>query len=256
MTPVGVFKSCFACRNGTPRQGALVPTSLGLVRLEDKIGGPGSKSGAHKHFDGPAGQALKGLDGFSHVWIIWAFDQYYSKNRSPVVKPPRLGGDSIGVFACRSPKRPNPIGMTAAKIERVDPSAATILVSGIDLLDGTPILDIKPYIPTYDSFPGAAEPDWLSAPAAPTTVTFDAGAAAALGELASGSELFPSPEAVEETIRSVLASDPRSRISRKHKTQTYAFTLDGLRVRCSFEEGENGLDVRVTDVSLGQESNH
>ncbi|QDZ22565.1 TsaA-like domain-containing protein [Chloropicon primus] len=255
MNAIGVFRSCFACRNGCPRQGSLVPSSMGLVKLE----------GSHKHFEAPAGHSLSGLEGFSHVWLLWAFHNYKSKkDRSPRVKPPRLGGQSLGVFACRSPKRPNKIGMSACRIERIDEENGTLLVSGHDLLDGTPILDLKPYIPQYDSFPDAKVPDWVNQPkslnragvaASSVAVDFDDDVLKDLESLSLGSTLFRDAESMRETIRGVLAADPRSRTSKKHETQDYGFKLDNVYVSCSFRQNtENELSVVVTEVAPLQES--
>lgn len=103
--------------------------------------------------------ALRGIDGFSHLWIIWQFSKAVRDTWSPTVRPPRLGGNTrMGVFATRSPFRPNAIGLSSVKLEKVenDPEKGTVLVvSGADLMDGTPILDIKPYLAYTDSHPDA-----------------------------------------------------------------------------------------------------
>ncbi len=110
--------------------------------------------------------ALRGIEGFSHLWLIWEFSESKREDWSPTVRPPRLGGNKrVGVFATRSPFRPNPIGLSSVKLEAVKTSASegtVLIVSGADLLDGTPIYDIKPYITYSDSHPdalsGFAEP--------------------------------------------------------------------------------------------------
>lgn len=98
--------------------------------------------------------ALKGIEGFSHLWLLWDFSESHTDSWSPTVRPPRLGGNKrMGVFATRSPFRPNPIGLSCVKLEEVKPTCengTVLIVSGADLLDGTPILDIKPYLPFTD----------------------------------------------------------------------------------------------------------
>ena len=105
--------------------------------------------------------AVRGLEGFSHIWLIWQFDRAQRQSWSPTVRPPRLGGNTrMGVFATRSPFRPNAIGLSCVKLVRVvpnGPDGPAIVVSGVDLMDGTPILDIKPYLPYADSRPSAKE---------------------------------------------------------------------------------------------------
>lgn len=104
-------------------------------------------------------EALRGLDGYSHIWLIWQFSEAVRKDWSPTVRPPRLGGNKrMGVFATRSPYRPNPIGLSSVKligIEHTKDEGDVLIVSGADLLDGTPIYDIKPYLPFTDSHPEA-----------------------------------------------------------------------------------------------------
>lgn len=103
--------------------------------------------------------ALRGLEEFSHIWLIWQFSKAVRDSWSPTVRPPRLGGNTrMGVFATRSPFRPNPIGLSSVKLEQIQystPEGPVLVVSGADLMDGTPIYDIKPYLPLADCHPGA-----------------------------------------------------------------------------------------------------
>ena len=105
-------------------------------------------------------EALRGLEGFSHIWLLWQFSEATREGWSPTVRPPRLGGNTrMGVFATRSPYRPNPIGLSCVKLLEIrrDPTLGTVLeVEGADLMDGTPILDVKPYLPYADSHPEAS----------------------------------------------------------------------------------------------------
>lgn len=126
-----------------PRQGGVVPKLYGRITLLPKYRVP---------------EAIYGLDGFSHIWLLWDFSESHSDDESgcwsPTVRPPRLGGNKrMGVFATRSPFRPNSIGLSVVKLEKID--FPDIYVSGVDLMDGTPIYDIKPYIPYSDSVPEA-----------------------------------------------------------------------------------------------------
>ncbi|KAL9644503.1 hypothetical protein ABK040_009367 [Willaertia magna] len=147
--PIGIFHSCYQFKNATPRQGALVP--IGRGRL--KINSSQFPSNAQHH-------SLIGIEEFSHLWLIYYFHDNNNKERlesnhlRPQVKPPRLNGKKVGLFSVRSPHRPNPIGLTLAKIEQVDLNKGELLLSGVDLIDGTPVLDIKPYISRYDSVYG------------------------------------------------------------------------------------------------------
>lgn len=141
MKPVGYLRSDFKEKFGIPRQSRLVKG------LESKI-----------EFVAPYNNpdCLRGLEGYSHIWLIWQFSENVNAPFSPTVRPPRLGGNKrMGVFATRSPFRPNPVGLSAVKISRIDLLEPAIYVEGADLLDNTPIFDIKPYLPHIDSIPDA-----------------------------------------------------------------------------------------------------
>ncbi len=136
----------FATKFGVPRQSGLVPQVQATIVFEPP----------YRNAD-----ALRGLEGFSHLWLLWHFSEVKQAGWSPTVRPPRLGGNTrMGVFATRSPYRPNPLGLSSVKLERVDydtPQGAVIHVSGADLMDGTPIFDIKPYLAYTDSHPDAVD---------------------------------------------------------------------------------------------------
>ena len=104
-------------------------------------------------------EAFRGLEGYSHIWLIWQFSEAAREGWSPTVRPPKLGGNKrMGVFATRSPFRPNPMAMSAVRLEKIDfdcPNSPILTVSGADLMNGTPILDIKPYLPYADAYPDA-----------------------------------------------------------------------------------------------------
>ena len=141
LSPIAYIHTEFSEKFGVPRQSGLAGSLCGTVVFE-----PGYRSP----------EALRGLDGFSHLWLIWGFSANRHGEWQPTVRPPRLGGNErMGVFATRSPYRPNPLGLSCVEIERIDMDAATIYVRGADLMDGTPIYDIKPYIRYADSRPDA-----------------------------------------------------------------------------------------------------
>ena len=138
------IRTDFPTKFGIPRQSGLVKELQGRIVFEPEYRNP---------------EAVRGLEDFSHVWLIWEFSESRRDGWSPTVRPPKLGGNvRKGVFATRSPFRPNPIGLSAVKLEKVDihPELGPVLhVSGADLMDGTPIYDIKPYIPYADCIPDA-----------------------------------------------------------------------------------------------------
>ncbi|XP_077863819.1 tRNA (adenine(37)-N6)-methyltransferase-like [Saccoglossus kowalevskii] len=139
-TPIGYIKSCFKSKNGTPRQPTICSRSKAKLQILQSA------------FNNPA-HALEGLQQFSHLWIIFIFHRNGPSNYTKAkVKPPRLDGARVGLFASRSPHRPNPIGLTLVHIDSIQ--GDTIHMSGIDMIEGTPVLDIKPYIPTYDKIDG------------------------------------------------------------------------------------------------------
>ena len=144
MKTIAVIRSSFPTKFGIPRQSGLVEGLRSTIVFAPEYRNP---------------DALRGLEGFSHLWLIWSFSQAIRAQWSPTVRPPRLGGNTrMGVFATRSPFRPNPIGLSSVRLERVELTehrGPVIHVSGVDLRDGTPIYDIKPYLPYVDSHPGA-----------------------------------------------------------------------------------------------------
>ena len=176
----------FPTKFGIPRQSGIVESLQGTIVFKAEYRNP---------------EAVRGLEEFSHLWLIWEFSEAKRENWSPTVRPPRLGGNvRKGVFATRSPFRPNPIGLSSVKLEKVeiDPKLGPVLhVSGADLMDGTPIYDIKPYIVYTDSHPEAIS-GFASKPAE------------YLLEVFFPEELLQQvPEAQRESLIAVLANDPR-----------------------------------------------
>ncbi len=136
--PIGYISTDFNEKFGIPRQSGRAPSAKGIIRLQDDFNVP---------------DAVRGLENFSHIWLIFDFSAVHTENLSPLVRPPRLGGNKkVGVFASRSPFRPNFLGLSSVKLEKTtfDDGDVCLVVSGADLLDGTPVYDIKPYIPFSD----------------------------------------------------------------------------------------------------------
>lgn len=143
---IGHIRTDFSSKFGVPRQSGVVEALEARIEFEKEYAQP---------------EAFRGLEGFSHLWLIWQFSEAVRSRWSATVRPPRLGGNTrVGVFATRSPFRPNAIGLSAVKIKRIEldtPKGPVIYVSGADLMDGTPILDIKPYLAYADSHPEATD---------------------------------------------------------------------------------------------------
>lgn len=144
MKVIARIRSDFPEKFGIPRQSGLVGALRSRVVFEPEFRNP---------------DALRGLNGFSHLWLIWEFSQTIRNTWSPTVRPPRLGGNTrMGVFATRSPFRPNPIGLSSVRllgIEQTAQEGSVLLIGGADLMNGTPIFDIKPYLPSVDAHPDA-----------------------------------------------------------------------------------------------------
>jgi len=190
--PIGVVESCYKEKFGIPRQPGLARSVEAVIRLDPK--------------DPFLAQSLRRLEEFSHLWVIYVFHEHGAHAWKPSIRPPRLGGaEKVGVLASRSPHRPNPIGLSAVEIVRVDaddPKGPAVHIKGGDMLDGSPVLDIKPYLPYADSIPEASS-GWASEAIERVPVQFEPEAQAAI-------------EAAERTrpglkamITEVLELDPR-----------------------------------------------
>ena len=186
LSPIAYIRSEFPTKFGIPRQSGLVSSLRAMIVFEPMYRNP---------------DALRGIESFSHLWLIWEFSEVLRKGWSPTVRPPRLGGNTrIGVFATRSPFRPNPIGLSCVRLEQVCPDSkhgTVLLVSGADLMDGTPIYDIKPYIPYADAHPEAVGGFAQEAPVPTLQVDFPP------------QLLERIPEDRRQALISVLALDPR-----------------------------------------------
>ena len=204
--PIAHIESDFPEKFGIPRQAGVVEELRGRVV-----------------FDGEyrSDEALRGIEGFSHLWLIWQFSENVRDDFSPTVRPPRLGGNTrLGVFATRSPFRPNALGLSCVRLlglEKTEDKGTVLLVAGADLMDGTPIFDVKPYLPYADCHPDAAggfAPD----PGERLEVVFPAAA------------LEKVPPDKREALRGVLENDPRPRYH-SDPGRLYAMSFASLTVR-------------------------
>ena len=184
--PIARYRGDLREKFGLPRQAGIVESLEGKIVFEPEFRNP---------------EALRGIEGFSHLWLIWQFSENLRQDWSPTVRPPRLGGNTrMGVFATRSPFRPNALGLSCVKLLGLEETGeGTVLrIGGADLMDGTPIFDIKPYIPYAD-----AHPDALSGFAPDAGATLEVEIPPELEEKV--------PEEKRTALRGVLANDPRPR---------------------------------------------
>ena len=204
--PIAYIRTGFSDKFGIPRQSGLVADSRATIVFYPKYRNS---------------EALRGLEGYSHLWLIWFFSQSQNEKWSPTVRPPKLGGNKrMGVFATRSPFRPNGIGLSCVRLEKAEqhPDLGTVLhVSGADLMDGTPILDVKPYVPYADCHPDATG-GFASAPPSILQVYIP--------------ENFRHVLSTDryEALKEVLSQDPRPAYQAAQQRE-YAFEFAGYTVR-------------------------
>ena len=213
LRPIARIQSDFSEKFGIPRQSGLVEALRARVVFAPEY---------------RVREAFRGLEGFTHIWLVWGFSQNVEAGWSPTVRPPRLGGNArMGVFATRSPFRPNPIGLSCVELLAIDydaPDGPALVVGGADLLDGTPIFDVKPYVPHADCRPQAR-----------------GGFADAHREDRLAVDFPPRLEALvppdkREALRGVLAGDPRPSYQRDPQ-RLYGLGFAGLQVRFTVEDG-------------------
>ena len=217
--PIATYRGDLPEKFGLPRQAGIVPALEGLVVFEPEY---------------RDAEALRGIEGFSRLWLIWQFSENLREGFSPTVRPPRLGGNArMGVFATRSPFRPNALGLSCVELASVEqrPGLGTVLVvRGADLMDGTPIFDVKPYIPYADAHPEARagfapDPGKTLAVAIPTALEAEI------------------PAEKRGALRGVLANDPRPRY--QHDPQrVYTMSFAGFDVSFTVD----GDVLRVTKI--------
>lgn len=214
MKIIAHIQSDFDSKFGIPRQSGLVSELISTIVFEPEY---------------RVADALRGLEGFSHLWLIWDFSEAHRNNWSPTVRPPRLGGNErMGVFATRSPFRPNPIGLSCVEIAAIELNTTNgpiIRVKGADLMNGTPIFDIKPYLPFADSHPEAKGgfTDWTKEQPALEVVMDDS-----LGQLFTAEKL--------EALRQILSQDPRPHYQHEDD-RIYGFPFAGQEVHFTVKAG-------------------
>ena len=224
MKVIARMKSDFPAKFGIPRQSSLVEELRSTIIFEPEFRNP---------------DALRGIEGYDYLWILWNFSESPKGSWSPTVRPPRLGGNvRMGVFATRSPVRPNGIGLSCVKLlslEKTTDQGTVIHVSGADLMDGTPILDIKPYVPYCDSHPDALGGFTDTAGDFLLKVEFPAPLLEIL------------PEEKRKACVNVLSHDPRPSYQRDPQ-RIYGLNFAGFNIRFRVEDGI----LYVTDVEKEQ----
>lgn len=225
MKVIGHIHTEFPTKFGIPRQSGIITSLQGTIVFEPEYRNP---------------EAIRGLEEFSHLWLIWEFSEAKRDTWSPTVRPPRLGGNvRKGVFATRSPFRPNPIGLSSVKLERIEMDAKlgpVLHVSGADLMDGTPIFDIKPYIVYTDSHPDAVS-------------GFAPQAADTLLQVDIPEELLNKiPENQQESLIAVLAHDPRPQYQ-DDPERVYGMAFSQYEVRFKVKD----LNLTVVDIKIVQD---
>ncbi len=220
ITPIARVHSDFGGKFGIPRQSGVVPELSATVVFEP----------AYRE-----AEALRGIEGFSHLWLIWGFSENFGKPWSPLVRPPRLGGNTrMGVFATRAPVRPNPLGLSCVKLESVElstPEGPVLRISGADLMDGTPVFDIKPYVP-YSDAPAAALGGF-------TATEWERSLAVEIPSALAAR--FPAEKLA--ALTGVLAQDPRPAYQRD-PGRVYGMTFAGFDVKFTVSDGT----LTVTDI--------
>lgn len=215
--PIARIHTDFSEKFGVPRQAGLAPSLTGKIVFESECRNI---------------RAVKELDGFSHIWLIWEFSQCPDSEFSPTVRPPRLGGNRrVGVFASRSPFRPNRLGLSCVKIEKIETggeNAPIITVSGVDMTDGTPIYDIKPYIPIADCIPTASEGYTAQTKKYKISVNCDEKLLSII------------PENKRQALLELLSNDPRPAYN-DEEGKEYGVTFAGFNIRFKYEN--NSLSV-------------
>ena len=220
MKTIAHIRSDFPTKFGVPRQSGIIDSLMATIVFEPEFRNP---------------DAVRGLEEFSHIWLIWEFSEAVRDTWSPTVRPPRLGGNTRkGVFATRSPFRPNAIGLSSVKLNKIeiDPKLGPVLhVSGADLMDGTPIFDIKPYITYTDSHPDAISGFAIR----PAEYELDVNISEEL--------LTKIPEGQRESLIAVLAHDPRPQYH-DDPERIYGMAFGEKNVKFKV----NGLELTVLEI--------
>ena len=228
---IGRVLTPFAEKFATPRQPGLTPEVRGQIELLPPYNDP---------------DAIRELDSFSHLWVIFHFDRQVNEGWSPTVRPPRLGGNTrVGVFATRSPFRPNPIGLSVVEYRGFEQDGERLLlnISSPDMVNQTPVLDIKPYIPYSDALPDAAAGFARGKPASRLQVHFSKLAGQQLEEMGNIAE------EIRPALQAILSLDPRPAYQKDDNGREYGAELYGHNIRWSVE-GETLTVLSVQPTSL------
>jgi len=216
LDPIATVRSCFGSKFAVPRQPGLCPSAWGRLVF-------------HPEYRSP--EAVRGLEGFSHVWLIFGFHETSAQGWRPTVRPPRLGGNQrIGVFASRSTFRPNGLGLSLVKLEGIDTTAAdspVLLLGGLDLLDGTPVYDVKPYLPYAEALPEAAA-GFAGEALVRLAVEVTAAAAGDFARL---------PARARALLMEALSLDPRPATRAADAERVFGAALAGCNVRFTIGQG-------------------
>ncbi|MFC0444644.1 tRNA (N6-threonylcarbamoyladenosine(37)-N6)-methyltransferase TrmO [Pseudidiomarina halophila] len=222
LEPIGEIRSPYAEKFAVPRQPGLVTAATATIVLNGDYAVP---------------ETTRGLDRFSHIWVLFLFHQNLAQGWQPLVRPPRLGGNQkVGVFATRSTFRPNGIGMSVVKLLGIEQhhQQTFLHVEGGDWVQGTPVIDIKPYVPYADALPEAQASFAQHAPAAAMAVRFSSAAKRSIEQLADS---YPQ---LEQLITQVLQQDPRPAYHQQKVTdKVYGVRLYDLNVQWQVENNEN-----------------
>ncbi len=233
--PIGYIESCFSQKFGIPRQSSLCPNAMGKVSLLPPFN---------------QRECVEGLEQVSHIWLTFIFHEHADKQWKSKVRPPRLGGNKkLGVFATRSSFRPNNIGLSVVKLERIEcvDKQVTLYLSGIDLLDKTPVIDIKPYVPYADAINNACN---TIASASPSVIPVDFSRKAEYilenigGKQTNGGSL-------KQLIVEVLQQDPRPayHVEKSSEGREYNMYLYNVNITWSYKDrGDNTVSVYVENI--------
>ncbi|MCU7843089.1 MAG: tRNA (N6-threonylcarbamoyladenosine(37)-N6)-methyltransferase TrmO [Candidatus Thiodiazotropha sp. (ex Monitilora ramsayi)] len=227
--PIGTIHSCFKEKFGIPRQSGLIPDARATLEILPPYNRP---------------EAFRRLADYSHVWLTFVFHANLRDGWKPMVRPPRLGGNQrVGVFASRSPFRPNPIGLSVVKLDRleIDGGQIRLHLSGIDLLEGTPVLDIKPYLPYTDAIPDARSGYAPDPPGESVALEFDNEAENLLQNLNEDDA-----SQLRRLIRQILQQDPRPGY-RQGQTEMRRYGMRLLDFNIRWKVKDTG--IRVTEIT-------
>lgn len=229
LNPIGIISSPYKEKFAVPRQPGLIEDGGGELRLLSPYNQP---------------EAVRGLMAFSHIWLLFIFHQTEQAGWQPTVRPPRLGGNErVGVFATRSTFRPNPLGLSLVELKNIHCCGQDVrlILGSLDLVDGTPIVDIKPYLPFADAKPQATAGFAQEKPNATLLVTFTADARQAL---ITYLERYPH---LERFITQVIAQDPRPAYHKKQET-TRCYAMHLLEFNISWQINAHNAEVFAIDV--------